>query len=84
MSTEKKKKTVHVAGVMSVHWTVELPVGREHEGQACDDPAVEAALCAVQDQCGIHLWGKDESPAEVTLEVCEGDVEVEEDDRCSS
>lgn len=66
---------------MTVRWTVELPEENKYNGQACDDPAVEAAMCTVRDHCSIYLWGEQEDPADITLEVCEEDVEIEEDDR---
>lgn len=75
------RKTSHVAGTMIVNWRVELPEEDKYNGQSCEDPAIEAALCAIQDGCQIYLWGEQREPADIILEVCEEDVEIEEDDR---
>lgn len=79
--TKTAPKTVHVAGEVTLHWTVELPEKYPHEGLACKDPAVEAVLAAVGQSADILLWGKEEPPAKVFLEVDEEAVEIEEDDR---
>ncbi len=76
-----KRKTSRVSGEMTVRWTVELPEDNRYNGQACEDPAVEAALCAIGQSCQIYLWGEREEPAQVWLETSEDDVHVEEDDR---
>ena len=75
------KATSRVAGEMTVHWTVELPEDNRYNGQACEDPAVEAAMEAIGQHVQIYLWGEDEDPARVHLEVSEDEVTVEEDDR---
>jgi hypothetical protein len=75
------RKTSHVAGEMTVSWRVELPEEDRYNGQACEDPAIEAALCSIKEGSSIYLWGESRDPAEVTLEVHEADVTIEEDDR---
>lgn len=74
-------KYVTVSGEMVVCFNVELPTDFSHDGQACDDPAVEAALCAVNEMVQVFLWGQDNLPARVSLEVFEEDVTIEEDNR---
>lgn len=71
---------------MEVSWTVKLPDGHAHDGQACSDPAVEAALEGISSgPIDIFLWGG--SPhgnapyARVHYEVHEEDVTIEEDER---
>ena len=79
MSAPKGYTTV--CGTMTVSWTVELPEARCRESVACDDPAVEAAMQAVEQHIVTYLWGEDKPPATVFCEVMEEDVEVEEDNR---
>jgi len=78
---ETQKGYVKVAGMMSVGFTVELPIEHCSESVACDDPAKEAAMQAVSQLLEVWLWGEDKPPAKVFTEVCEQDVEVEDDDR---
>lgn len=80
-TSETAPKTVHVAGEVTVHWQVELPVEHQHNGLACEDPAVEAVLATLGQQIDVLLWGRHEPPATVFLEVSEEDVNVDEDDR---
>ena len=79
--SETAPKTVHVAGEVTVHFQVELPVKHQHDGLACKDPAVEAVLASLGQQVDVLLWGRYEPPVKVFLEVSEEDVVVEEDDR---
>lgn len=72
--------TTIVAGEMRVTWSVELPEENKHIGQACTDPAIEAAMCAIND-AHIYLWGEDKEPAKVFLEIHEDDIDIEEDNR---
>ena len=67
---------------LTVTVTVELPPGQEYNGQACDDPAIEATLQAVAGgPIDVYLWGEGEAPARVTVEAYEDDATVEEDGR---
>jgi hypothetical protein len=75
------KGYIAVSGMMSVNFTVELPVEHCREGMACDDPAKEAAMQAVSQSIEVYLWGEDKPPAKVFAEVSEEDVELEGDDR---
>lgn len=70
-----------VSGVVEIIWTVELPEGREHQGQMCEDPAVEAAVEGIPQDLYIYLWGQEAPAARVHYEVHEEDVVVEEDER---
>lgn len=79
MSTPKGYVTVR--GTMEVSWTVELPEAHCRESVACADPAVEAAMQAVQQEIGTLLWGLEKPEARVFCEVMEDDVVVEEDER---
>lgn len=72
---------VVVRGVAEVSWTVELPEEHKWDGQACKDPAVEAVLCSLPQDCDIFLFGEDKPPANVYVELTEQDVTVEEDHR---
>ena len=72
---------VHTAGEMHVRWGAELPKETQHKGQACSDPAIEAALSALSQTTFVYLWGEDKEPAIVHFEICEEDVFLEEDDR---
>lgn len=74
-------KRAKVIVTMKVECSVMLPAGREHEGQACDDPAVEAALCGLPQVCEVFLWGKENEPARLHYEAHEEDCIVEEDER---
>lgn len=70
-----------VQGTATIQWTVRLPAGKETNGVACDDPAVEAVLSHISQSSGVYLWGTLEEPAEVFVEIDEKDVEIEADDR---
>lgn len=72
---------VYVSGEVHVRFSVELPEARARDGQACEDPAVEAVLAALPQHVCVHIWGTDEEGAHVYLEVDECDVTVEDDDR---
>ena len=79
--SDTSPKTVRVAGEVVVRWEAKIPVDRQHEAYACEDPAVEVVLAAVNENVDVFLWGRDEAPANVYLEVSEEDVTIEEDDR---
>lgn len=82
MKTNRAAKGyVTVRGTMEVTWTVELPEALCRESVACEDPAVEAAMQAVQQEIGTLLWGSEKPEARVFCEVMEDDVVVEEDER---
>lgn len=66
---------------MQISCTVELPTHYERKGQACEDPAIEAALCGLTQHCAIFLWGEGVPPAKLTYEACEENCEIEEDER---
>jgi len=73
--------SVIVAGEATLRWSVELPKDKQHEGQMCDDPAVEAVLSAFPQQSEVFLWGLKVEGAKVFIECHEDDVIVEEDAR---
>lgn len=66
---------------MEIECRVTLPVGREHHGHVCDDPAIEAALSGFPQICEVFLWGKENDPAHLYYEAHEEDCTVEEDER---
>ena len=67
---------------LEVTVTVELPNENKYNGQMCEDPAIEAAMEAVdRGPVDIYLWGQDKDPARVYAEVYEVDAEIEEDGR---
>jgi hypothetical protein len=66
---------------MEIECQVKLPAGHEHDGQACDDPAIEAALSGFPQHCDVFLWGKENEPAKLHYEAHEEDCEIEEDGR---
>lgn len=61
--------------------TVELPDKNKYNGQACQDPAVEAVIESLPQMIDVYVWGEQEKPARVYLEIMEEDVEIEEDHR---
>jgi hypothetical protein len=65
----------------TVTFTVELPDEHKYNGQACEDPAIECAMESMPRIMDILLWGEQEKPARVYLEVHEEDFHVEEDNR---
>jgi hypothetical protein len=66
---------------MEITALVELPDNRKYGGQACDDPAVEAAMSGLSSNCEVFLWGKENDPARVYYDAHEDDCEIEEDER---
>jgi len=75
-------KEPYVVVKLEVTATVELPEENRYNGQACEDPAIEAALeAAERGPVDIYLWGQDKAPARVYLETCDLDAEIEEDSR---
>ena len=66
---------------VAVSVVVELPSEERYNGQAYDDPAIEAAITAIPEAREVYLWGWDTDPAKVTLEVHEEDVRKVEDHR---
>jgi len=66
---------------MEVYAAVNLPDDKERASVVCEDPAIEAAMQALPGRIEVYLWGEDEEPAIVLLEVDEQDCEVEDDDR---
>lgn len=79
--SQTSKGYVAVSGTMEVTWTAHLPEALCRESVACEDPAVEAAMQAVQQEIGTLLWGLEKPEARVYCEVMEDDVEIEEDER---
>lgn len=73
--------SVDVRVKLEVECTVTLPDGYERKGQACDDPAIEAAIEGITQQCDIWMWGKDAPVARCFYEVSESDAEIVEDER---
>ena len=66
---------------MEITCCVILPDGHYHDGQACEDPAIEAALSGFPQRCEVFLWGKEDAPAKLFYEVHEEDCEIDEDGR---
>lgn len=66
---------------LEVDCSVDLPDGYEHAGQACDDPAIEAAVEGIPQKLEIYLWGEDKPPACLWYEVSDQDAEILEDER---
>lgn len=75
------EKTVVVKGVAEISWSVELPIEHQWDGKCCKDPAIEAAICSLPQDCDVFLFGKNGPPANVYVEVDERDFTVEEDER---
>jgi hypothetical protein len=73
--------SIRVSGILEINWSVELPEGKEHSGAISDDPVIEAVLDFIPQTGSIYLWGEDEKPVDVFLEVHEEDMEIEEDER---
>lgn len=71
----------YVVVEMTVTATVELPEEDKYNGQACDDPAVEAALEALSQRTDVYIWGSTKLPARVYLEASEDEASVVEDSR---
>lgn len=69
-----------VSGEARVSFTVLLPEETANEKVVCDDPAEEVVLCAIGGPSNIFLWGEDKEPAQVTVEVFEEDIDIEEDE----
>lgn len=72
---------VNVLVQMEITCSVRLPDGYERQGQACADPAIEAALSGFPQSCEVFLWGKENPPAHLHYEAHEEDCTVEEDER---
>lgn len=68
-----------VEGEATVRFSVRLPVGEDYGPVATEDPAVEAVLVALGGHCVVEIWGEDQEPAVVDVDILEDDVEVERD-----
>lgn len=69
-----------VCGEARVSFCVELPAETAREKVCCDDPAVEAALNVIGGNAAVFIWGENKSPARVTVELFEEDIDIEEDE----
>lgn len=79
-TTKIADKTMRrVYGEARVVFEVRLPISTAYESVACEEPAKEAVICALQD-CEIYLWGEDNEPVLVHLETHEDDIDIEEDE----
>lgn len=72
---------VRVTGEVVIQWCVDLPDETMDIGVVCDDPAVEAVICAIPQSIDVYIWGEDHEPAKVFMECNEADVAIEEDER---
>jgi hypothetical protein len=69
---------MQIGGIATLSWTVELPEGRDSEEDAFIVSAIVAHLLGSSE---VHLWGKSEAPAKITLELHKDDVELEDLDQ---